>query len=156
MTNRTGYDAWDASRIPAVANSPQSVVLGYDHWTPSDWGRFPRAVKVRIAQQDSQTGIQYSVLDVENGDATISQARGWIEGQQRIGAKWNTIYVQESNLSWLRAACKNLSYYIWVAWWREPVELLEGTVGTQYRNMGADGYDLSVFTDDAWHPVGSV
>src|ERR1035438_7366654 len=121
MTYRLAADAWDYTQIPGSFNARDRIVLGYDNWPAAAWARFPQAKKVRIATAAASHGLQYCVLDVEAGDATIAQAPGWIAEQHRIGALWPTIYIQESNLDQLRAACHGLSYWIWLAWWaREP------------------------------------
>lgn len=152
MSIRLAYDALNPAGIPADAG----LVFGYDSWLASDWDRFTNATKVRIAQHAGQTGKQYSILDVERFDANISQAPGWINKQQEIGAIYNTIYVQESRLADLRAACRGLHYYIIVAWWRSngrPIHI-PGTIGIQFAgNVDNGAYDLSAVYDDGWHPA---
>lgn len=152
---RIAYDALNPARIPNSA----VMVLGYDEWSAADWSRFKGAQKIRIAQSADQVGKQYSILDVERGDATIEQAPGWIRKQQGAGAIFNTVYVQESNLEVLRRACHGLHYYILLAWWRSSGAPLHvaGTIGMQYAgNVDGGAYDLSAIYDDKWHPTLSM
>jgi hypothetical protein len=158
MTNvRHGADALNPAEIPSSYNSEDCIVLGYDEWNQSDWDRFAKATKVRIAQNASQTGLQYSVLDVERYAATIEQAPGWLDAQAAIGARWKTVYCDQSNLAAVREACRGRAYYIWLAWWGHP-QAVAGTVGVQCDGQvgGPDGYDESLFFDPSWHPAGSV
>ena len=149
---RLAADAYDHTQIPGSFNARDRIVLGYDHWPAAAWARFPQAKKVRIATTAASHGLQYCVLDVEAGDATIAQAPGWIAEQHKIRALWPTIYIQESNLAALRAACHGLSYSIWLAWWNHPAQVA-GTIGTQLGPVnGPDGYDVSRFYDAAWQP----
>ena len=152
MTYRLAADAWDHTQIPATFNARNRIVLGYDNWPAAAWARFPQAKKVRIATTAASHGLQYCVLDVEAGDATIAQAPGWIAEQHKIRALWPTIYIEQSNLAALRAACHGLSYSIWLAWWNHPT-FVAGTIGTQLGPVnGPDGYDVSRIADAAWQP----
>lgn len=154
IPHRIAYDALNPSRIPLQAE----MVMGYDAWTDQDWARFTKATKVRIAQHRDHVGMQYSVLDVERWDASISEARPWILQQQQIGAPFNTIYIQESNLEELQDACLGLHYYIWLAWWTgNPRTHVPGTIGTQYAgNVAGGAYDVSAIYDSSWHPAAAA
>jgi hypothetical protein len=153
LTYRLGADAYDPSQIPAAYNARDRLVLGYDHWPAEAWARFPLARKVRIATNVTMTGAQYGVLDVEAGDAEVWQVPGWLTAQHRIGAKYPTIYIQESSLAGLRSACQGLAYDVWLAWWGHSARV-PGTVGTQLGPVnGPDSYDASRFWAASWQPA---
>lgn len=93
---RTMYDSVNWSAIPANA----AMVAGYVSpsgyaWPQAAWDRFPNAVKVRITPSASHTGLGIHVLDVENGDATPTQAPNWAHIQRSLGQD-PTIYCSES------------------------------------------------------------
>ena len=61
-----------------------------------------------------------SRLDIENGDATIAEAPGWVERQIQLGVYRPVLYIEASNMRALEEAMaanhiSRASYRLWVA-----------------------------------------
>lgn len=140
------YDAVTPANIPASAEVVAGYVDGTYAWPAEAWHRWPGALKVLITVFGSLTG---NVADVENGDMTPAQARQWIEAKQQAHMRGCTVYCSLSNLGAVRAACKGLAYYIWVADWTNTAHRVPGTVATQYSNVN-NAYDLSMVYSQQW------
>ena len=89
------YDGITASNLPPDAVIVAGYVDGLFRWKDSDWARFTRAIKVRIAAFASTQDGQ--VLDVEAGDATPAQAPAWVLARRVKGVD-PTIYTSYGNL----------------------------------------------------------
>jgi hypothetical protein len=142
----TMYDAVTPGNIPVSAQVVAGYIDGAYAWSKADWNRFPDAEKVLITVTGSLTG---NVADVENGDMTPDQARGWIEAKQQEGRRGCTVYCNRSTLPAVWAACRGHSYYIWVADWTGSPHAVNATIATQYSNVD-NAYDLSVIYSQEW------
>jgi hypothetical protein len=152
------YDSITAADIPANAEMVAGYVDGLYRWSDSDWARFPRAVKIRIAVFASTNDGH--VLDVEPGNATPAQARGWILMRQAAGLTRPTIYCSRSDRAAVESACAGLAYDLWIAAYDLIIPtLLPGTVATQYVDptYGSGGhYDKSLVRDDWYSSSGGI
>ena len=86
---RTMFDSVTARNIPTTAKMVAGYVDGLYKWTTADWARFPHAVKVRIACFGRTNDGQ--VLDVEDGNATPTQAPVWVM-MRRVKGVDPTVY----------------------------------------------------------------
>lgn len=150
---RKMYDSVTAAHIPPDAAMVGGYISGPFKWSDADWARFPHAVHVPIATQAYvMDGI---VLDVEKGDATPTQAPGWVTRRRQAGFD-PTIYCTYSQLStvisaFIAAGVKQPHY--WIAHW-DNVAALPGPsdvniVAKQYINPPQSGghFDLSIVAD---------
>lgn len=148
---RTMYDSVTAKDIPAHAAMVAGYVDGKFRWSQADWGRFPHAIKVRIAV--SPHTDDGHVLDVEPGDSTPAQAPAWIRMRHAAGLARPTIYCNRSTWPAVRAACKGLTYEVWIAEWTGHQHGIAGAAACQWATPGlgsAGHYDISLVTDDQW------
>lgn len=102
---RTMYDAVTARNILGHDETPEMVAGYVDRiklapWTDADWALFPGAVKVEIVKKASSNFGD--VLDVEPGDATPSEAPGWVKMRRAAGAD-PTVYMNASTWPAVRA-----------------------------------------------------
>jgi hypothetical protein len=154
---RTMYDSTNMAAIPATAE----IVAGYPHAFPTDYGRFPKALQVRIDNNGAHADDCH-VADVESGAITPATCRQWVEswhllhpkGLAAVNGQFDlpTVYVQDSNLLSLDQELAGLVYYVWVAWWGVGPRVISGTSLHQYANSALSGgdYDLSVVYDARW------
>lgn len=143
---RVFYDAVQPGNIPSTAAGVAGYVDGRYAWSAADWARFPNAVHVRIACF-ARTNDGH-VLDVETGDATPTQAPGWVRMRRQAGVD-PTVYC---SLAWwpsVRAAFIAQGVpepHYWIAAYPgNGPRLYAGAVAHQYANPGP--YDLSVVAD---------
>lgn len=157
---RLMFDSTNMDAIPADAK----IVAGYPHAFPTDYGRFPNALQVRIDQHGNHADDCH-VADVENGAISISTVRQWVEswhllhpnGLAAVNGFFDqpTVYSSESNMKATMGALVGLSYDFWVASWDIGPTVIPGTNLHQYASptsnppSGGD-YDLSVVYDDTW------
>lgn len=146
---RTMYDSTTASDIPANAEMVAGYVDGLYKWTPSDWARFPHAVKVRIAV--FQTTNDGTVLDVEQGNATPAQAVDWVIARRKLNID-PTVYCSESNWPTVRAAFAArhvVQPHWWIAIYDGKRAIPAGAIACQYANQPITGahFDLSAVAD---------
>lgn len=147
------YDSTNPDDIPTTASVVAGYVDGIYAWSDAGWLRFPNAAKISIAVSASS---QADALDVETGDATPSQAPGWVNAQLARGVKQPWVYVNRSNRWAVESACQAAGIQptqmgLWVA-------TLDGTqsvpagpypvAAVQYANSATSGghYDLSITT----------
>jgi hypothetical protein len=142
------YDAANPDHIPPGAQVVAGYLDGPDSaWPTAAWNRHPQAVKVLITTTGDLRG---NVADVENGDLTPADARGWIQAKQARGMRGATIYCSRARLAEVRAACRGHAYYLWVGDWTGTAHPLPGTVATQYAG-GPDALcDTSMIYDQDW------
>lgn len=141
------YDSVDSSKIPANAAIVAGYVDGHYAWTPLDWARFPNVQHVRIAVfASTDDGM---VLDVETGDATPSQAPGWVTMRRKAGIR-PCVYMNAS--TWPLVQTSFASAHVsppdyWVAQYDNNPAIPPGAVAKQYQSTAA--YDISS-TLDTW------
>lgn len=151
----TMYDSTNPEDIPADAEAVAGYVNGAESaWPAGAWDRFTEAtIKRHISVTASNEG---DTLDVENGDATIAQAPGWIKTRTDAGVPEETLwlYVDRTNYQDLRAAVGPFTGGFWVADWSGVEHDVEGAVATQYANPTTSGghYDLSHLAEAAPAP----
>lgn len=147
---RIGYDSTNPFDIPTTAQ----VVFGYCNgiyvWSTAGWARFPTTTKIRISISASINDGH--VLDVENGDATPSQAPGWAVMRRLAGIN-PCIYVNRSNWSAVQSAFTVSGIpqpWYWVATLDgSQIPLTGQVIACQYANSTLAGghYDLSTVID---------
>jgi hypothetical protein len=101
---------------------PYTHVLGYTSgtedivWTPSDWGKFIRPIRIRINQgfgSKTPNMADYDVLDVENGAWSVQEAADEVERRVEAGYQWTTLYGSDAALGALADAIKAKGKDIW-------------------------------------------
>ena len=142
----TMYDSATPDNIPTSAQVVAGYIDGDFAWPADAWDRWPGADRVLITVSGSLTG---NVADVENGDMTPDQARGWIEAKQAAHHRGCTVYCNRASLRSVWAACRGHAYYIWVADWTGSPHEIANTIATQYQNNG-DQYDLTMIYSQQW------
>jgi hypothetical protein len=144
---RIMYDACDPARPPANAVMVAGYLYGPCAWPASGWTRFRDVVQVRIATV--QTINDGQVLDVERGDADVSQAPGWC-ARARLRGQIPTVYCSQANVSALLEQFRLHEVpapLLWVAQWDGVAELPDEWIAKQYLNDNALGFDVSVVAD---------
>jgi LysM repeat protein len=146
---RTMYDSTNINDIPSNA----SMVAGYVDGLYANVGnlqrRFPHAVVVRIAV--SALTNDGHVLDVESGDATPSEAVGWVK-RRRIHGADPSVYCNMSVWPNVRKAFHDAGIpepHYWIAKWDGIATLPTGAVAKQYGNPDVTQrhYDVSCVAD---------
>jgi hypothetical protein len=145
------YDSTTATDIPIDAAAVAGYVNGEFTWSAEDWARFLAASKLGIDVTNAGAG---GCLDIEQGDATIEDAPGWVNNRHanKIERPW--LYVNRDNwaalVNLIEAAGLVGTVGYWVAdWTGEPhsLELGDGTKAdaVQYANPATSGghFDLS-------------
>lgn len=138
------YDSVDPFAIPLSAAVVAGYVDGLYAWPASGWERFPGAVHVSIATQASSSA---DVLDVERGDATVSQVPGWCDRFARPGRRAPTVYCSRSAMTAVQAAVGSRRVDLWVSTLDGSTDVPGASV-VQYRDAGA--WDESVVVDLGW------
>lgn len=149
---RLMYDAVTAANILAADRTPE-IVAGYidkirlEPWSGGDWALFPGAIKVQIVKKASTDAGH--VLDVEVGDATPTEAPGWVLMRRAAGAD-PTVYCNASTWPAVRAAfqaARVAEPHWWIAKYDGDPTIPAGAVAKQYRGDVAPGYDVSSVAD---------
>lgn len=149
---RLMFDAVTATNIPRSA----TMVAGYvdqitsKPWSVSDWELFPYAVHVAIVKKASS--VFGDVLDVETGDASPSEAPGWVSAMRTVGLD-PTVYCNFSTWNLVQSAFAATGVqppHYWIAKYDDvasipPSWVASGCVAKQYKNT--PGYDLSIVAD---------
>jgi len=122
-------------------------------WTAAQKALFPSSALVGITLTASYTGPGSDVLDVENGGASESQVKGWIEAKKKAGYGVPTIYASLSLIPGIVEVVKpfvlGTDYDIWVAHWDGTTVIpYPAAAAKQFRNAGP--YDVSVVFDNRW------
>jgi hypothetical protein len=142
---RIMYDAVTASNVPASATLVAGYGDGYYNNVAEFRARFPHAIVVEIAVSSHHNlGV---VLDVETGDATPTEAPGWVTMRRSAGVD-PTIYCNSSTWPSVRAAFKAAGVaepHWWIAQYDGDPSIFPGAVAKQYADPGP--YDLSSVAD---------
>jgi hypothetical protein len=147
---RTMFDSDIPSAIPPTASMVGGYVDGNAVWPAAAWTRFPRAVQVRIAVFASTN--DGNVLDVELGDATPSQAPGWVRMRRAAGAD-PSVYCNASTWPAVQAAFRAAGVaqpHYWIAHYGPGPIIPPGAVAVQYADPphGSGGHwDISAVAD---------
>jgi hypothetical protein len=152
---RTMYDSIHPLAIPLTATMVAGYVDGAWPWMAASnlgWvrGRWPAATRVRVAVFASTN--DGAVLDVEAGDATPTQAPGWVTRRRAAGVD-PTVYCNSGLWPAVRAAfhAANVTEpHYWVAAYPGGgAAVMAGTVAHQYADPTTSGgdFDLSAAAD---------
>lgn len=146
---RMMFDSTRASDIPVTAQIVAGYVDGIYAWSAADWAQFQTPLKIRIAVFASTNDGH--VLDVEQGDATPSQAPGWAKMRRAAGID-PTIYCNRSNISAIRAAFAAAGEpepHFWLATLDGSTPWDIDIIAIQYAGQAItlQHYDLSVVVD---------
>jgi hypothetical protein len=136
------YDAVNLEGVPADATMVAGYVDGHFQSYNGLKARFPHAVHVGIAVSAHTNAGQ--VLDVENGDATPSQAVSWVSMRRAAGQE-PTVYCATSTWLSVRSAFHTHGVaepHYWIAHWDGSTAIPNGAVAKQYRS--GKSYDTSV------------
>lgn len=161
------YDSTNPLAIPTTAQMVAGYIDGADAaihqaWA-ANWGRFPNAVKVRIAV--IATTNDGHVLDVERYDALPAEAPSWVL-MRRAAGMTPTVYVSLDAWPTVRQAFRDQNVaepQYWVAYYPAAPGIPVGCVAHQYANPTTSGgdYDLSAVADvwpgvDVYGPGGGI
>jgi hypothetical protein len=145
MDLRKWYDGVNAEMVPAGADGYMGYIDGLYRSFEDLKLKFPLAKHLAIAVNPADNAAD--VLDVEKGDATPSDAPGWVVRRRRSGHKFPTVYCAEGNWEAVKAAFAEAHvpepFYIIAAYPGDGATVPEGAVGHQFVDHG--GYDESVF-----------
>jgi hypothetical protein len=162
---RIGRDSTIAADIPVQGTQlAMGYVNGRYAWSVQDWARFPDAGHVTIDVNGHAPTAD--VLDVESGDASVSQAPSWAKLHNRASSFPAVIYCSRDILTPLFNAMDanglriGHDFKIWIATLdgTRTVADMTGVVAVQYAGeLGTGGhYDESIVYDDTWKPVNSA
>jgi hypothetical protein len=146
---RIMYDSVTPSAIPTNAALVAGYVDGRYAWSGAEWARFPHSVKVRIATRASTNDGH--VLDVEQGDATPTQATRWVVMRRAAGVD-PSVYCNASTWPSVRAAFESAGVappHYWIAHYDGLTAIPSGAVAKQYNDPPRSGgnYDISAVAD---------
>lgn len=161
---RIARDSITAGDIPLQG---LQVVIGYANgavsaWKPADWARFGNLTRAVV--DVNATDPAADILDVEKGDATITDAVGWVRTKLAKPHDYlPIIYVDRSNLTPLFNAMVGAGLHINVHF-KTAIATLDGTTktvpdmtgvwGVQWKPAtsptGPGHYDEWIIYDDAW------
>ena len=143
-------DSTSANDIPVDTPIVAGYVDGAFRWSNSDWQRFARAKKVRIAS--SAATDDGHVLDVEAGDATPFQAPQWA-AKRRLKGVDPTCYVNRANYTAVRG--QFIAQHIAEPWyWLATLDNTEPwfnrvcAIQVRGENLTGHHYDESVVLDN--------
>ena len=157
MTTR---DMWDSTTMDAIPVTAQ-IVAGYPHAFPTDYGRFPHALQVRIDQHGNHADDCH-VGDAERGAIDFVTIRQWVEswhllhphGMTAVNGFFDipTVYTSQSNLITVMRNLVGLAYDVWVASWGIGPTVIPGTSLHQYEDSSLTGIhaDRSIVYDTTW------
>jgi hypothetical protein len=125
------YDDVTLSLIPANAPAVAGYVGGRWPTYHELATRFPHAKRLSIAVN---AGEDAECLDVEPGDATVSQAAAWIKRQRNRGVKRPVVYCSVSQARGVVSALKaaglgRSSYRLWTAHYTGRAHLCSSACG---------------------------
>lgn len=141
---RTMYDSVNPSGIPSGATLVAGYVNGRYANIPAMRKRFPDATVVGISVTASYDGG--TVLDVEQGDASPSEAPAWVQMRRKAGVD-PTVYCNTSTWPAVREAFTKAGVaqpHYWLAHYGVAAEVPSGAVALQYKSTSE--YDESVVT----------
>ena len=150
-------DSVIASSIPMEGlDGALGYVNGKYRWTAADFDRFTKAGK-QVARIDVTGGYWHeaAILDVEENDATPSDAAVWITERNRFRGD-ATIYTSLSSLGALLGTCDHLPFWLIVADWTGHPHVPDLTLPANVRLAGVqyasyETYDESCIVADDWH-----
>ena len=157
MTALALYDSTEAARVPPYAQAVAGYLNG--EWPSFEplRARFPRARAVSITVRSDTPGM---VLDVENGDATPTEAAAWARWQRDRGVALPALYCALDTVPALEVALRaqqlqRREVRLWTAHWTGKPHICDRSCApfiterpgaTQWRSLAARGYDQSLTT----------
>lgn len=141
------------------------MVMGYQNghyaWSAEDWARFPHAAHVTIDVTGADPNAD--VLDIEAGDASVSEAPTWVKEHNKTHPFPAVLYCSRSTLTPLFNTLATAGLHVghdfrtWIATLdgTETVPDMTGVVAVQYAGESRTGghYDQSKVYDDTWKPT---
>lgn len=159
----------DSTTSADIPHQGTDMVAGYGNgryaWSDADWQRFVGIPHVYIDVDGSMPSC--GVLDVETGDATVSEAVAWTKARLALPHAYPpVIYCNRSTLTPLFNAMAAAGlrvvhdFRLWVATLDGTKTLADMTGVTAVQYAGADRtgghYDESIVYDDAWHAGATI
>jgi hypothetical protein len=152
------YDSINVDSIPDDATLMAGYINGKSTWQSyyPMVARFPNATVLSIsvaAHNSNGTYVAADILDIEKGDATPSEAPGWVTAMRSLG-RTPTLYCSRLG-TWPATqqaigAAKLAPPNYWIADYTSTAHLVPGSVATQWTDTGP--YDLSL-TNGTWPSV---
>lgn len=154
---RTMYDSTNMAAIPADAE----IVAGYPYAFPVDYGRFPKALQVRIDNNGAHADDCHA-FDGETGAITPATMRQVVKswhllhpnGMPAVNGFFDlpTVYCDLSNWPAYKTSLAGLENDWWIAAWGTGPTMIAGSSLHQYANAALSGgdYDLSIVYDNSW------
>jgi hypothetical protein len=145
----TMYDSTNVEAIPLDAKA----VAGYVDGRFANYNalvvRFPHAYHLSIAVFASHDA---DCLDIENGDASPSDAPAWVRRQHGHGQSRPVVYANASTMPSVIAALtaddiQRHEYRVWTAHYTQKAHIEPGSDATQYYNDEATDIDISLCLD---------
>lgn len=144
---RTMYDSLDLNAIPA--NAEMVAYYPHDSRTTGSLSRFTNPKLVVITIDNVGDAPDCDVLDVEPGAAwPPAVVPAWLLAHHGLTGNQGTLYYSAGNGP---SIPRTVPSYNWVALWGVGPSVITGAVAHQYDDPGP--YDLSIVTDDSWHPA---
>ena len=152
----TMYDSTSPGEIPTDAQVVAGYVDGIYEWLPTDWARFPDAIKKTIAVF---TSTDADILDSEFQDAMAIDTPAWVLRQRARGAD-PTVYCSlvgqpGYGWPWVKQAFADAGVappHYWIADYTDEPHMVDGSVATQWTDH-QDLYDISL-ADEKWVGLG--
>jgi hypothetical protein len=155
----------DSTTAHDIPHAGLQLVAGYGNglyrWSLGDWARFPGIPHVHIDVNGADPA-GCGVLDVETGDATVTQAVHWVKARRSLHqGSYAVVYCNRDTLTPLfnamNAAALKIGHDFWT--WistldgTKTVADMTGVVAVQYEGQNLTGghYDQSLVYDDNWH-----
>lgn len=154
----------DSTRAGDIPVKGTELAAGYTNglfvWSGSDFARFPGVPHVHIDVNGTHP-VQAGVLDVEKGDASVTEAVLWTRAKHALGQPNPVIYCNRSTLTPLFNAMNSAGFRpdhgfrLWVATLDGTKKLddMTGVVAVQYagESITKGHYDESIVYDNSWH-----
>ena len=137
-------DSTNPEEIPTDTPVVAGYADGFYEWDQTDWDRFPNAIKLTIA---TNANTEADILDVENGDATPSQAVEWCNRFNRPSRERPTIYCNRSTWPTVQSLLAGHVVDYWIST-LDGTESVDGAVAVQYKDVQT--YDQSAINDYEW------
>lgn len=120
------YDGINSDAAIIHQNFPDSPVAYYGNgayaWSASQVHMFSRHIAISVTAHVAEESAYPRVLDVERGDATPEDVRGYLEKHRALGFTNGTVYCDASTVGQVLRAVGNLDVpRWWIAWyWGRP------------------------------------
>jgi hypothetical protein len=155
-------------RLACDSNNPDAlietdIVLTYSDLIPHEGAhqelkaRFPRSVVELIDRGLGDPTGRATILDVERGARSPSQAPGWFDDKHQAGLRWLTVYASLVTMRQVDTAMgKRTGWWRWFAYWGNGLVVPghdHAAIQFASDKMLGARVDLSLFPNPAWHPT---